>query len=795
MIKHESDHPKNKQWVLYTKDGSKVLGAHPSKAQALAQEAAVEVAKHARGARQARELSASTGIARHVTLDGRPHTVVPVVALLEGVIHASNSPQREFVSEAVLAASVDEWEGRPLVFNHPQMRGERLSATDPAGNAAVFGQVRNARMKGTKLAFDAYIDDELAKAVGADDIVQKALAGTPMEVSVGVYTVLDQVGGTYGGKEYSARWARIYPDHFAVLPPGVPGACSVEMGCGLARAASAAGGTKVEKKHGPKMLSRDAVARICPRCAEKMDEKNLSAVSLDRLARSPRFLAAVEKVEGETIEEKVERALGGVGSGFFGHGGRPGEVGGSSSEGGGNGTSSGKSLDPVKVESTILNAKKGEVVYIGGPDGQYRVVPTPSGYSVTFTPQVTGHVSLDREEIASSIGTAEGAAKRIVDHAENDFQKYGDSSSKTTKTEADKAAIESARSISEARKHEGHGGSKTPSEGDRVKVMGKVNGAGKTGIVESSMGSFHYVTIGKGTASYHSSDLKVLSDVSDRVRAAVQEALRLAAEPTGPSDDELRTSIQDALYTEMEGEDVSVWVNQLWEQDGVCVYCVTPVGGGESTYFRRSYTVDADGNATLGDDAEEVRQHVDYVPVVNPQDQNPTDRKASSQESRAASEGAGDDDSLEEDGTLDDEDDNQEEEGMTQEELDTAVQTKIDAAKVEAKVEAQKQVEEVRATSAKEIAELRTEVERSRPIVAEHEARVASRKLELVEGLKTLSAFDEKTLQEMPLAVLEGIQKTVEKNAQVVDFSGRGAPRAAASTGIPPAPPMFPAAS
>lgn len=67
--------------------------------------------------------------------------------------------------------------------------------------------------------------------------------------------------------------------------------------------------------------------------------------------------------------------------------------------------------------------------------------------------------------------------------------------------------------VSQSRAREGFGGSRTPAEGDRVKVMGKVNGAGKMGRVSMTApsGSFHSVRDSKGNSmgSYHSSDLKV----------------------------------------------------------------------------------------------------------------------------------------------------------------------------------------------------------------------------------------------------------------------------------------------
>lgn len=41
MIKHE-----NGKWNLYTKDGKKIIGKHPTKEKAVKQEQAIEIAKH-----------------------------------------------------------------------------------------------------------------------------------------------------------------------------------------------------------------------------------------------------------------------------------------------------------------------------------------------------------------------------------------------------------------------------------------------------------------------------------------------------------------------------------------------------------------------------------------------------------------------------------------------------------------------------------------------------------------------------------------------------------------------------
>jgi hypothetical protein len=80
------------------------------------------------------------------------------------------------------------------------------------------------------------------------------------------------------------------------------------------------------------------------------------------------------------------------------------------------------------------------------------------------------------------------------------------------------------------RAFEGHGGTATPKEGDRVRIMGKVFGAGKTGIVKysDSQGSFHSVRDAKGNSlgSFHSSDLKVMEGAEGSAHVKIKEKLK-----------------------------------------------------------------------------------------------------------------------------------------------------------------------------------------------------------------------------------------------------------------------------
>ncbi len=171
-------------------------------------------------------------------LHGRRHLVVPVIALMEGVIHAVNAPTREFVPAARLAAAAGSWNGRPLVIGHPTENGRQISANRPDVIARQgFGVIYESRMAGNRLGQEAWIDPERLIALGQRNMLADIEAGKPIEVSVGAFVKTLEKSGTHGGKDYQFEWGDITGDHLAFLPGG-RGACSLEMGCGACRAAS-----------------------------------------------------------------------------------------------------------------------------------------------------------------------------------------------------------------------------------------------------------------------------------------------------------------------------------------------------------------------------------------------------------------------------------------------------------------------------------------------------------------------------------------------------------------------------
>jgi hypothetical protein len=221
------------KFVLYSHDGSKKLGSYDTKEEAEKREKQIQMFKHAARSRGMREGEITTK-----KYQGRDHLVVPVVALMEGVIHASNAEMPELVLAEEIEKNLSQWNGRPVMLNHPRINEELVSANSPeVMEQFQIGTVFNARMKDKKLLVDAYIDQE--KMVNMGEEAQKLLAsikeGKTTEVSVGTQVVAEPKRGRLGNKNFGFVWRDISSDHLAFLPEGVTGACSIAMGCGSAR--------------------------------------------------------------------------------------------------------------------------------------------------------------------------------------------------------------------------------------------------------------------------------------------------------------------------------------------------------------------------------------------------------------------------------------------------------------------------------------------------------------------------------------------------------------------------------
>ena len=165
-------------------------------------------------------------------LDGRPHLVAPIVALVAGVVNG------ELVTVEELSAFAAAWNGRPAPLRHPQdASGQYVSANSPEViESSVIGQVFGMHVAGDRLLGEMWLDIEKCERVGGDALrtLQRLDAGEVVEVSTGYFCDAEPVSGVFNGRQYTAVQRNLRPDHVALLPDEVE-ACSIADGCGVGR--------------------------------------------------------------------------------------------------------------------------------------------------------------------------------------------------------------------------------------------------------------------------------------------------------------------------------------------------------------------------------------------------------------------------------------------------------------------------------------------------------------------------------------------------------------------------------
>ncbi len=170
---------------------------------------------------------------KRTTVNGREWFVAPTVMIVPGILSGSKGALLYEPQEC--AANVSDWNDIPVTVNHP---------TDPLSNAHVsanspgvierqgIGVVKNAVFNG-KLRSTVWIDAEKVRNV--DPGIYNALVkGQSVEISTGLFTTNIPQQGSYKGRNYDYIARDYRPDHLAVLPAGILGACSLQDGCGLA---------------------------------------------------------------------------------------------------------------------------------------------------------------------------------------------------------------------------------------------------------------------------------------------------------------------------------------------------------------------------------------------------------------------------------------------------------------------------------------------------------------------------------------------------------------------------------
>ena len=272
--------------------------------------------------------SVATRIETHL---GREYLVAPVIMLVEGVLQGANAAEPEYCSAEAMSNLAIQWNGRPIVMNHPKVNGSFVSANYPQVLADwQFGFVFNTEYVeadgGNKLRAEAWIDTARALELGGDfqDAVDRINAGEIVEVSTGLFCDVIPSKGKFNSTSYSGVWTNVVSDHLAILSAGIIGACSVAGGCGIPRLNEA---PKVEGPWGirpqemrlntaalrqvtPNLESVDHCCETCKGTAVNTNEIMLIEPTVEELAvLSARGQLAVNAIPGDMTHEDARKLV------------------------------------------------------------------------------------------------------------------------------------------------------------------------------------------------------------------------------------------------------------------------------------------------------------------------------------------------------------------------------------------------------------------------------------------------------------------------------------------------------
>lgn len=145
----------------------------------------------------------------------------PVTLIKQGVMCGSGGCV--LYRADLIKQSVEQWDGMPVVVNHPKIDGLYVSAKDTPHE--IIGHIRKPYFDSFQNCLRAHVEINTAKPTTGGIMTLK-------EVSVGVFAETQPEPGYYFNKYYEAVATKIKPDHLAILKNDV-GACSWEDGCGI----------------------------------------------------------------------------------------------------------------------------------------------------------------------------------------------------------------------------------------------------------------------------------------------------------------------------------------------------------------------------------------------------------------------------------------------------------------------------------------------------------------------------------------------------------------------------------
>lgn len=160
-------------------------------------------------------------------VEGVNYISVPVIMMTPGVRAGSRGPLLHTPEQ--LQANVEDWNGHPVVINHPKNEAGNYISAHTEGVEAV-GTILNTRYE-NGLRADLQLNADVLQQ-NHPHVYASIIAAQPIEVSIGAFSQENNTPGTYEGTNYIGQTLSYNPDHLAILP-NTRGACSTDAGCGI----------------------------------------------------------------------------------------------------------------------------------------------------------------------------------------------------------------------------------------------------------------------------------------------------------------------------------------------------------------------------------------------------------------------------------------------------------------------------------------------------------------------------------------------------------------------------------
>lgn len=210
----------------------------------------------------------------HVEINGKDYIKLPVVFLKEGILEGSAGALLHKAD--IFKDYAEKFNKIPITYMHPTLNNEYVSVKD--NGTDVLGFLDNVSYNEQKQALQgyAYIDSALLqnKYVHLHDLINK---NYNIEVSVGIYSEIENTEGVYNDKKYIGIVQNYEPDHLAVLGEQT-GACSYKAGCGIRNNQQLA--NNINNNNNKKMKEMEEEKKLTlNELIEKLDDKDKKIVT------------------------------------------------------------------------------------------------------------------------------------------------------------------------------------------------------------------------------------------------------------------------------------------------------------------------------------------------------------------------------------------------------------------------------------------------------------------------------------------------------------------------------------